>query len=74
MWDVGGGERLRPLWATYSRGTDGIVFVVDASCNSDTMEEARLELARILKVSREALVFPEILIKSFNYKKIIDNI
>ncbi|KAA0189919.1 hypothetical protein HAZT_HAZT001141 [Hyalella azteca] len=49
-WDVGGGERVRSLWATYTRGTDGVVFVVDASANADTMEEARLELARIMKV------------------------
>lgn len=51
-WDVGGGERLRPLWPTYTRATDGIVYVVDASANTDTMEEARLELVRIMKLSK----------------------
>ena len=50
VWDVGGGERLRPLWTTYTRGTDGIVYVLDASCSSDEMEENRLELAKIMKV------------------------
>ncbi|RXG52030.1 ADP-ribosylation factor-like protein 4C [Armadillidium vulgare] len=34
-WDVGGGEKLRPLWVMYARATDGIVFVVDASSNND---------------------------------------
>merc|ERR1711971_1412357 len=31
VWDVGGQERIRPLWRHYYRGADGISFVVD--CN-----------------------------------------
>ena len=49
-WDVGGGERLRPLWSSYTRATDGLVFVVDSASPTDVMEEARVELARVLKV------------------------
>ena len=30
FWDVGGQEKLRPLWKSYTRCTDGIVFVVDS--------------------------------------------
>ncbi|KAL3999672.1 hypothetical protein ACER0C_007443 [Sarotherodon galilaeus] len=30
FWDVGGQEKLRPLWKPYSRCTDGIVYVVDS--------------------------------------------
>ncbi|KAG7156814.1 ADP-ribosylation factor-like protein 4C-like 2, partial [Homarus americanus] len=40
-WDVGGGERLRPLWSSYTRATDGLVFVVDSASLGDMMEEAR---------------------------------
>ena len=47
---MGGGERLRPLWSTYARATDAVVFVVDASAPPDVMEEARVELARVVKV------------------------
>lgn len=47
---MGGGERLRPLWSSYTRATDGIVFVVDSAAPDDLMEEARVELARVLKV------------------------
>ncbi|KAK8401884.1 hypothetical protein O3P69_001170 [Scylla paramamosain] len=51
-WDVGGGERLRPLWSSYTRATDGLVYVVDSASPTDVMEEARVELARVLKKSR----------------------
>ncbi|XP_063235755.1 ADP-ribosylation factor-like protein 4A [Bacillus rossius redtenbacheri] len=45
VWDVGGQEKLRPLWKSYTRCTDGIVFVLD-SVDSERMEEAKMELAR----------------------------
>lgn len=47
---MGGGERLRPLWSSYTRATDGLVYVVDSASPGDVMEEARVELARVLKV------------------------
>lgn len=31
VWDVGGQERLRPLWRTYIRQADAVLFVVDSS-------------------------------------------
>ncbi|XP_048882507.1 ADP-ribosylation factor-like 4aa [Brienomyrus brachyistius] len=50
FWDVGGQEKLRPLWKSYTRGTDGIVFVVD-SVDAERMEEARTELHKITRLS-----------------------
>lgn len=50
VWDVGGQEKLRPLWKSYTRRTDGIVFVVD-SAESERMEEARVELHKITRTS-----------------------
>ncbi|TRY69430.1 hypothetical protein TCAL_11010 [Tigriopus californicus] len=47
VWDVGGQEKARPLWRAYTRATDGIIFVVD-SCDKERLEEARLELHRIM--------------------------
>ncbi|KAK9503205.1 hypothetical protein O3M35_011823 [Rhynocoris fuscipes] len=44
VWDVGGQEKLRPLWKSYTRCTDGIVFVLD-SVDVERMEEAKMELA-----------------------------
>jgi len=51
-WDVGGGDRLRGLWSSYTRATDGIVFVVDSAGPEDLMEEARLEISRLIKMSK----------------------
>lgn len=50
VWDVGGQEKLRPLWKSYTRRTDGIVFVVD-STELERMEEARVELHKITRTS-----------------------
>ena len=50
VWDVGGQDKLRPLWRSYTRCTDGIIFVVD-SCRDDRLEEAKLELLNICKSS-----------------------
>uniref|UniRef100_A0A8C6UL54 Uncharacterized protein n=1 Tax=Neogobius melanostomus TaxID=47308 RepID=A0A8C6UL54_9GOBI len=44
----GGQEKLRPLWKSYTRRTDGLVFVVDAA-DPERMEEARLELHRVAR-------------------------
>ncbi|XP_077290486.1 ADP ribosylation factor-like 4 [Arctopsyche grandis] len=48
VWDVGGQEKLRPLWKSYTRCTDGIVFVLD-SVDVERMEEAKMELIRTAK-------------------------
>ncbi|KAG8519871.1 ADP-ribosylation factor-like protein 4A [Galemys pyrenaicus] len=50
FWDVGGQEKLRPLWKSYTRCTDGIVFVVD-SVDVERMEEAKTELHKITRIS-----------------------
>lgn len=48
VWDVGGQDKLRPLWKSYTRRTDGLVFVVD-SAEAERMEEAKVELHRITR-------------------------
>jgi len=48
IWDVGGQDKLRPLWRSYTRCTDGIIFVVDSS-KHERFEEAKLELQKIYK-------------------------
>lgn len=40
VWDIGGQDKIRPLWKHYYNGTDGIIFVVDSNdserlCESD---------------------------------------
>ncbi|VEL39021.1 unnamed protein product [Protopolystoma xenopodis] len=46
VWDVGGQEKIRPLWRHYYTGTQGLIFVVD-SADRDRIVEARQELHRI---------------------------
>eukprot|EP00743_Colponemidia_sp_Colp-15_P003786 GILK01004083.1.p1 GENE.GILK01004083.1~~GILK01004083.1.p1 ORF type:complete len:182 (+),score=23.73 GILK01004083.1:166-711(+) len=47
VWDVGGQHKLRPLWHHYYHGTDGLIFVVDAS-DHDRVDEVQEELQRLL--------------------------
>ncbi|KAI3626541.1 hypothetical protein CBS9595_001902 [Malassezia furfur] len=47
IWDVGGQDKIRPLWRHYYTGTQGLVFVVD-SRDRPRLDEARQELHRIL--------------------------
>ncbi|KAK9453281.1 ADP-ribosylation factor family-domain-containing protein [Dipodascopsis uninucleata] len=47
VWDVGGQDKIRPLWRHYYTGTQGLVFVVD-SADRKRIKEARDELHRII--------------------------
>ena len=51
IWDVGGQEKLRPLWRPYTRATDAIIFVVDSCDTDERFEEAKLELHRIMRTA-----------------------
>ena len=42
FWDLGGLERLRPIWLKYYRESHGIFFVVDS------MDETRIDEARVV--------------------------
>ncbi|KZZ89185.1 Small GTPase superfamily, ARF type [Moelleriella libera RCEF 2490] len=47
VWDVGGQDKIRPLWRHYFSGTQGLIFVIDSSDRA-RMDEARQELHRII--------------------------
>merc|ERR1711913_116084 len=47
VWDVGGQDKLRPLWRHYYDGTDGLIFVVDSN-DRDRIGDAKAELHKIL--------------------------
>ncbi|GAA5891109.1 hypothetical protein JCM5296_007381 [Sporobolomyces johnsonii] len=47
VWDVGGQDKIRPLWRHYYTGTQGLVFVVDSQ-DRERIDEARTELHKIL--------------------------
>ena len=47
VWDVGGQDKLRPLWRHYFSNTNGVIFVVDSN-DKDRVAQARDELAKML--------------------------
>ena len=47
VWDVGGQDKLRPLWRHYFQNTNGVIFVVDSN-DKDRVAQARDELAKML--------------------------
>ncbi|TXG48692.1 hypothetical protein EZV62_024567 [Acer yangbiense] len=48
VWDVGGQEKLRPLWRHYFNNTDGLIYVVD-SLDRERIGRAKQEFQAIIK-------------------------
>jgi len=57
VWDVGGQDKIRPLWRHYFQNTQGLIFVVDSN-DRERINEAREELTRMLNEDelRDAVV------------------
>jgi len=47
VWDVGGQDKIRPLWRHYYQNTQGLIFVVDSN-DRERAGEAKEELNRML--------------------------
>merc|ERR1712230_320715 len=47
VWDVGGQDKIRPLWRHGYTGTNGLIYVVDSN-DRDRVEDAREELTKML--------------------------
>jgi len=47
MWDVGGQDKLRPLWRHYYEGCEGVIFVVDSN-DRERLGLARAELQKMM--------------------------
>jgi len=47
VWDVGGQDKIRPLWRHYFTNTQGLIFVIDSN-DRERIGEAREELNRML--------------------------
>lgn len=48
VWDVGGQDKIRPLWRHYFKNTQGLIYVVDSN-DRERIAEAEKELANMLK-------------------------
>jgi len=57
MWDIGGQDKIRPLWRHYYQNTQAVIFVVDSN-DRERVEEVREELLRLLQEDelRDAVV------------------
>jgi len=47
VWDVGGQDKIRPLWRHYYQNTQGLIFVVDSN-DRERASEASEELSRMI--------------------------
>jgi len=47
VWDVGGQDKIRPLWRHYFQNTQGLIFVIDSN-DKDRISDGRDELMRML--------------------------
>ena len=47
VWDIGGQDKIRPLWRHYYSDTQGVIFVVDSN-DSERVELAKTELHTLL--------------------------
>jgi len=57
VWDVGGQDKIRPLWRHYYQNTQGLIFVVDSS-DRERIQESHDELHKMLNEDelRDAIV------------------
>merc|ERR1712106_460168 len=57
VWDVGGQDKIRPLWRHYFQNTQGLIFVVDSS-DRERIQESHDELHKMLNEDelRDAIV------------------
>lgn len=57
VWDVGGQDKIRPLWRHYFQNTQGLIFVVDSN-DRERIGEAKEELTRMVNEDelREAII------------------
>ena len=48
VWDVGGQDKIRPLWRHYYQNTQGLIFVVDSS-DRERIQESHDELHKMVR-------------------------
>jgi len=57
VWDVGGQDKIRPLWRHYFTNTQGLIFVVDSN-DQERIQEAAAELNKMVNEEelRESII------------------
>ena len=57
VWDVGGQDKIRPLWRRRFEETDGIIWIVDSNDHA-RLDESRNELMNVLESTEMANGIP----------------
>lgn len=52
VWDLGGAEKLRPIWEPYLKQAEALVWCIDATGSGTDIEESRRVLADIVRRDR----------------------
>ena len=52
VWDVGGQDKIRPLWRHYFQNTQGLIFVIDSN-DRERITEAQDELQKMVSCKRK---------------------
>uniref|UniRef100_A0A8C2AH19 ADP-ribosylation factor 4-like n=1 Tax=Cyprinus carpio TaxID=7962 RepID=A0A8C2AH19_CYPCA len=55
VWDVGGQDKIRPLWRHYFQNTQGLIFVVDSNDRERVAESAE-ELSKMVRIDLDAVL------------------
>lgn len=63
FWDLGGAFGLRGIWESYFADADACVYVVDGA-DEDALEEAMVELERVLRNKKFSTNIPTLIISS----------
>ena len=58
MWDVGGQDKIRPLWRHYYQNTQGLIFVVDSS-DRERIQESHDELHKMVSAEHICIIYAQ---------------
>lgn len=74
LYDVGGLEKVRALWRTYSKEANGVAYVVDSS-DPDRLPQAAEELKKLFfgDKRKKSLIVPDIPLLVFANKQDLPN-
>ncbi|KNG76471.1 ADP-ribosylation factor [Plasmodium falciparum IGH-CR14] len=62
VWDVGGQDKIRPLWRHYYSNTDGLIFVVDSNDRERIDDGKKIKKWKDVKpLHNKKKIFPNVL-------------
>ena len=71
VWDVGGQDKIRPLWRHYFQNTQGLIFVVDSN-DRERVQEAKDELNKMLGVGDRSKMLRKAFLRSWIKEELRD--